>query len=208
MKKYIKISILNHTIQGIIVFSSVYLAFWLTKYNEEKSKNEQIKNSLENIANEVTINHEKIEKIIDYHINIKNKLDSIKSKNPLKYKTLNYKDINWNGVNLPRLNAEAYHSLVNSNLVNSLEFKQQKLLYQTYEFQLILSEIEKSIISNFNDTSKSEAEHYHNISSILVEILPMIIIQYQENGFKLLNEYGYGTSVKGFVKKYKESYNK
>ena len=71
-----------------------------------------------------------------------------------------------------------------------------------------MSEIEKSIISNFNDTSKSEAEHYHNISSILVEFLPRIIIQYQENGFKLLNEYGYGTSVKGFVKKHKESYNK
>lgn len=204
-----KNAIFNNLINGIIVFTSVYFAFWLTNFKEGKRIERDVQKGLKNIASEVKFNHLKIESKIDYHLEIESKLDSIKENDSKQFDTLDVtKVVGWRGIEFPRLRSDAYNSFINSGLINNLKFEKQKLLFETYEWQLILSEIENAITKDFIASSKNIAEKSLNISGTFTEVLPGVLINYQTSGKTLLEKHGYDEALKGVLKIPVEKYIK
>jgi len=63
MTKYKKIKlkisqrISDHLIQGVLIFLSVFFAFWLTEYRETQEDAETLEISIQYIASEIRYNH-------------------------------------------------------------------------------------------------------------------------------------------------------
>lgn len=67
MKK-IKLSISkrisDHLIQAVLIFASVFLAFWLSDYRQKQSEKQQVKNAIDAVFNEVSINKGVLERLM------------------------------------------------------------------------------------------------------------------------------------------------
>jgi hypothetical protein len=67
MKK-IKLSISkrisDHLIQAVLIFASVFLAFWLSDYRQNQSEKQQVKNAIDAVVNEVSLNKGVLERLM------------------------------------------------------------------------------------------------------------------------------------------------
>lgn len=45
-----KEKIIDHLVQAVLIFMSVFLAFWLTEYRENQNTEKEIKLALENVS--------------------------------------------------------------------------------------------------------------------------------------------------------------
>lgn len=72
---------MNHLIQGVIVFASVFPAFWLTEVRENTKAKGEVEIALKSIALELSYNHERIVYIFDYHYRISQQIDSLANLN-------------------------------------------------------------------------------------------------------------------------------
>jgi hypothetical protein len=91
-KNRFKISqrISDHLIEAILIFASVFFAFWLTEYRESRNESSTLEISLQHIASEMEYNHNRVESIFEYHSNLILEIDSLKVCTPLiPYSQLN-----------------------------------------------------------------------------------------------------------------------
>lgn len=67
MKK-IKLSlskrISDHLIQAVLIFASVFLAFWLSDYRQKQQEKQQVKNAIDAVVNEVSLNKGVLERLV------------------------------------------------------------------------------------------------------------------------------------------------
>ena len=54
----------DHLIQAVLIFTSVFLAFWLSDYRQKQNENQQTKNAIEAVTNEVLSNKGVLERIM------------------------------------------------------------------------------------------------------------------------------------------------
>ncbi|MBU1014355.1 MAG: hypothetical protein KKG99_15250 [Bacteroidetes bacterium] len=189
----IKESILNHLIQGVIVFASVFLAFWLTEIRENSKSEKEVEIALQSIALELSYNHDRIVHTFNYHYKISQQIDSIANHNPDSFEELHGFQIEgWQGIQLPMLRSTAYKTITNSGLVSKLNFETQKSLADIYSVQKLIEDADNSIIElTINDLEFTRLRKVRHLSSLYVNILPDVIGFYQKFGYTLLKEKGY-----------------
>ncbi len=126
----IRESILNHLIQGIIVFASVFLAFGLTEVRDNINTEREVEIALKSIALELSHNHDRIVYTFNYHYQISQQIDSIANHNPATFGELHGFQLEGRqGVQLPILRSTMYRTITNSGLVSKLHFERQKSLF-------------------------------------------------------------------------------
>lgn len=193
----IKESIMNHLIQGVIVFASVFLAFWLTEVRENSKSEKEVEIALKSIALELSYNHDRIVYTFNYHYKISQQIDSIANQNPHTYKELHgYQLKGWQGVQLPMLRSTAYKTITNSGLISKLNFETQKSLADIYSVQKLIEDADNSIIElTINDLEFTSLKKVRHLSSLYVDILPDVVGFYQKYGYPLLKERGYSQQL-------------
>lgn len=186
-------SILNHLIQGVIVFASVFLAFWLTDVRENKKSEKEVEIALKSIALELSYNHDRIVYTFNYHFKISRQIDSISNRNPDTFEELHgYQLEGWQGVQLPMLRSTAYRTITNSGLVSKLNFETQKSLADIYSVQKLIEDIDNSIIQlTINDLEFTKLRKVRHLSSLYIDLLPDVVGFYQKYGYPLLKDKGY-----------------
>ncbi|MBS4061492.1 MAG: hypothetical protein KG029_13920 [Bacteroidetes bacterium] len=189
----IKESILNHFIQGVIVFASVFLAFWLTEVRENSKSEKEVEIALKSIALELSHNHNRIVYTFNYHYKISQQIDSIANQNPDTFGELHGFQLKaWHGVQLPMLRSTAYKTITNSGLVSKLNFETQKSLADIYSVQKLIEDADNSIIElTINDLEFTKLRKVRHLSSLYLDILPDVIGFYQKFGYPLLKDKGY-----------------
>lgn len=200
----IKDSILNHLIQGVIVFASVFLAFWLTEVRENIKTEEEVEIALKSIALELSHNHDRIVYTFNYHYKISQQIDSIANHNPDTFGELHgFQLEGWQGVQLPMLRSTAYRTITNSGLVSKLNFETQKSLADIYSVQKLIEDADNSIIQlTINDLEFTKLRKVRHLSSLYIDILPDVVGFYQKFGYPLLKEKGYTQQLdEGILKK-------
>jgi hypothetical protein len=60
-------SVVDHSIQGVLIFASVFLAFWLHDYRMQIGERRATQEAIEAVVNEVTRNREILERWAPYH---------------------------------------------------------------------------------------------------------------------------------------------
>lgn len=192
-KIQIKESILNHLIQGVIVFASVFLAFWLTEVRDNRKSEKEVEIALRSIALELSHNHDRIVYTFNYHYKISQQIDSIANQNPDTFQELHgFQLKEWQGVQLPILRSTAYKTITNSGLVSKLNFETQKSLADIYSVQKLIEDADNSIIElTINDLEFTKLRKVRHLSSLYIDILPDVVGFYQKNGHPLLKDKGY-----------------
>lgn len=54
----------DHLIQAVLIFASVFLAFWLSDYRQQQIENKQTRNAIEAVTNEILSNKGVLERIL------------------------------------------------------------------------------------------------------------------------------------------------
>lgn len=193
----IKESVLNHLIQGVIVFASVFLAFWLTEVRDNINTEKEVEIALKSIALELSHNHDRIVYTFNYHYNISQQIDSVANHNPNAFEELHgFQLKGWQGVQLPMLRSTAYKTITNSGLISKLNFETQKSLADVYSVQKLIEDADNSIIElTINDLEFTKIRKVRHLSGLYIDILPDVIGFYQKFGYPLLKDKGYNQQL-------------
>ena len=188
---------IDHLIQGIIVFTSVFLAFWLTEIRNRQNTEQTVKVAFENIASEMTYNHSRVEYVYDYYSGILKQLDSLESADPEKFEKIQgFQLEGWKGVQMPMLRSSAYQTLLNSGLAKDIPIKMLNTLAFIYNLQSLVEKGDHSYIELFiadpNMFSLKKVRHYFQIYA---EVLPDVMTSYQALGKPHLEKSGYYSEV-------------
>lgn len=193
----IKERILDHIIQGIIVFTSVFFAFWLTEVRENINTKKEVETALRSIALELTYNHGRIVYTFNYHLSFSQKLDSVGNFSPDNYEKLHGFHLpGWQGIQLPMLRSTAYKTITNSGLISKLNFETQKNLADIYSVQKLIEDADNSIIEfTINDLEFTKLSKIKHLTGLYIDLLPDVMGFYQRYGYPLLKDKGYSRQL-------------
>ena len=187
----------DHLVNAIFIFTSVFLAFWLTDWRDTKNREKLLEASLKQIASEMAFNHERIETTYQYHLNVTRQIDSLR-----RIEGSNWQEMHgfalkgWNGLGLTVLRSTAYQTFLNTGISDVATLEQAKALADIYNAQSIVERFDNSTLDfatrNKNFTSLLQMRH---TSGIYTEILPEVIHNYQQEGKPWLKAYGYALDV-------------
>lgn len=192
-----KMNYTDHLLQGIFIFASVFLAFYLSDLRESKNNRAVIENGLENIAAEMVYNHYRLASSFEYFYSLITALDSIQKNHPGEIDDLNIVKLpQWRGLHLPMLRSTAHHTLFNAGVTRDIPIDLTNALAQIYNIQ--------SIVQRFDDAIIASMAHNHQLVSFesiffffgsYVELIPEVMAWYQVYGKRHLKKYGYDLNI-------------
>lgn len=183
----------DHFIQAVLIFASIFVAFWLTDVRERQNSDRVVKLALENIASELTYNHNRIESSFGYYLKIIAQLDSLEKYHPEKLKTMYGHQLKgWRGVQLPMLQSSAYQTILNSGIIKDMPFEIVKSLSYIYHVQSVIERLDNAFIEDaVSDRGISSLNKVKHLFNLFTDILPDVMAGYQQQGKKYLEQYGY-----------------
>lgn len=193
----------DHLIEAVLIFASVFFAFWLTDYRESRKDAATLEVSLKHIVAELNYNHQRVERIYEYHSLLISGIDSLKVIDPSDWDKLPGEVLtNWEGIQIPMLRSTAYQTFLNSNIIGNLDFELAKSLADIYTAQSIIERLDNSIFEVVaNDINLSDIPKIRHLAEIYTGILPDVMIQYQLGRKRWLDQYGYDMEIENEVLK-------
>ncbi len=187
----------DHLIEAVLIFTSVFLAFWLTEFRESRNDAATLEISLQHITSEMKYNHKRVEAIYEYHTNLISEIDSLRNQNDSDWKKLNGFDLkNWQGIQIPLLHSTAYQTFLNSNIIDNVEFEFAKSLADIYNSQSIIEHLDNSMYEVVTtDTELTALPKIRHLAEVYVGILPDVMMQYQLGKKKWLDKNGYDMDI-------------
>ena len=116
-----------------LIVVGILLALYLQNRNEEKKVNETVTNTINMLKDEIDTNKNRIERVKDYHISVK---DSIfKMSMPKSEKEIEGKLKFWKGMQTPRLQNAAFQTSIQSGVGKEFKPELLKALNSLYTYQ-------------------------------------------------------------------------
>ena len=189
--------VIDHFIAAVLIFASVFLAFWLTERRETKNSEKALKTSLKQIASEMTYNHRRVETVYEYHLKLISEIDSLRKNTNKDWEKLDGSVLaNWRGIQLPSLRSTAYQTFLNSSINNKGELQLLKSLADIYNIQSIIERLDNSVFDiAIADKKLFNLSKIRHLVEIYTGILPDVMIQYQHGRKNWFYEYGYDLEV-------------
>ncbi len=193
----LKPRIIDHLIEAILIFTSVFLAFWLNDLRESKKERNTLEVSLKHIALEMDHNHHRIESVFAYHLQLVNEIDSLAAAGNEDWQEMYGNSLNsWQGVKMPMLRSTAYQTFIISGVSGNAKFELAKSLADIYNLQSIIERLDNTFVEEATtDRGITALPKMRHLSGLYVEILPDIINSYQHEGKQWLSEYGYALNI-------------
>jgi hypothetical protein len=171
----------DHLIQAVLIFTSVFLAFLLSDYRQKQNENQQTKNAIEAVTNEVLSNKGVLERLMPNLQNtikktelfLENSLDTVKvfNDNYLTNGKLRFNEL---------LTNDSYMYLNQNNIF--VEIDKRLLINRIYKQQdYVISAINELVdfykqreLFDRNKTTENYIVYYRNIREIEGQIDAMI----------------------------------
>ncbi len=187
----------DHLIQAVLIFTSVFLAFWLTDFREKQNASKIVTLALENVASEMSYNHKRVENTYAYYLKLLRYIDSLQTVQPEKLNNLHgYQIPGWQGVQMPMLRSSAYQTILSSGIGKDIPFEVLRAISFIYHVQSVIERGDNSIIekavSDVDFTRLTKVRHFF---TLFTDILPDVITIYQISGKKHLEKFGYTSEV-------------
>ena len=102
----------------------------------------------------------------------------------------------WNGMQTPMLRSTAYQTFLNSGIIDKANFKLAKTLADIYNMQTIIERLDNSFFEiATTDRGFTSLPKIRHLASIYSELLPGLMMYFQLEGKKWLQEYGYDLEI-------------
>lgn len=187
----------DHLIEAILIFASVFFAFWLNDYRESRNEAETLKISLQHIASEMDYNHRRIESVYENYSILIHEIDSLKNLDDSNWESLyGYHLKSWHGLQTPMLRSTAYQTFLNSGINDNAEFELAKSLADIYNMQTTIERLDNSFFEiATTDRGFTALPKVRHLTGIYSELIPALMMYYQQEGKKWLQEYGYNLDI-------------
>ena len=141
--------IIDHLINAILIFASVFIAFWMNEIREKKSQNEYTNNAKEAILSELKNNLSVLERWTPYHKEILDKRDKLSLTNIDTAQGFRYEKIPGlnNGIQREIITNSGWSLLMDKQV--SLDIKTKMLINKTYEQQEYVTNASSRITNDF-----------------------------------------------------------
>ena len=201
--------LLDHTIQGLLIFASVFVAFWLSEVRENRKNQAIVVNALENIASEMRYNHQQMVRTFNYQYPKVLILDSIQKYHPNLVAGFKVNQLpDWYGFSLPMLRSSAYQTMLAAGVNKDVPLNIANELAVVYNFQTVIERFDNAFI-----TAAGQNPDFVSFESVMFyfgsysDIIPELLAWYQVYGRRHLAQYGYDIDLeegklKGAVEDY------
>lgn len=188
----------DHLIEAILIFASVFFAFWLNDFRESRIQSETLKVSLQHIAVEMEYNHTRIESVYENYSNLIHEIDSLKNLDNSDWEKLYGYDLkSWHGMQTPMLRSTAYQTFLNTGIIDKAKFELAKTLADIYNMQTIIERLDNSFFEiATTDRGFTSLPKVRHLTGLYSELLPSLMLFYQQEGKKWLQEYGYNLEIR------------
>lgn len=171
--------------QIIPVMIGVYLGLVASNWSENKKTRHKSEVFVENLLSEVEMNQKNLEKVIDYHVMLR---DSTEHYSNLENKVVNLSF--FQGTRTPTLIDSAYDTGIQTGVINELPLDKIQSINHIYTLQKQYNDMGKLIISGLlNQDFSGSDENIVEIARFLSVVMNDVV--YAENdliaGYELLN---------------------
>lgn len=175
----------------------VLIGFMVNEWRENRNNQRIAAGVLENIAAEMTFNHQQIVANFAYYDRIIARIDSIVAEDPAKVEGMYGHQLSgWQGAQPPMLRSSAYQMALTTGIIKDFPLETATRLADIYNVQTVVERLDDSIIMRFTtDHGFAALPTIRHLFGIYWEVLPSVMLGYQEEGLVLLGEYGYNLEL-------------
>lgn len=170
----------------------VLIGFMVNEWREDRNNQRIADGVLENIAAEMTFNHQQIVANFAYYDRIISQIDSLMSEDPGRVENMYGHQLSaWQGAQPPMLRSSAYQMALTTGIIKDFPIETATGLAEIYNVQSVVERLDDAIIMRFTtDHGFAALSTIRHLFGIFWEVLPSVMLGYQE-GRELLSEYGY-----------------
>jgi hypothetical protein len=185
----------DHLIQGVLIFASVLLAFWLSELRAKQHKRAVVEASMQNLSDELTFNHSQLVKAYGYYETLLAEVrsyDSLPEALPATGRELK----SWRGFRMPMIRTSAYETVINSGIIRDFEFADHRAISYIYAMQGVVHDFDELLVEQVRiDPSIEDLPKTIHFFSLYQEVIPGVLASYDWLGTQLFAAYGFDASI-------------
>jgi hypothetical protein len=191
------------------VIGGVIIGFMINEWRENRNNQKIAEIALTNIASEMAYNHNQIVATYTYYKRVFDQIDSLRSSNPSALNEMyGYELQGWQGAQPPMLRSSSYQMALMTGIIKDFPYETTNSLAQIYNVQSVVEKLDDSMIVLFTtDPGFTKLNTIGHLFGVYTEVLPSVMLGYQEGGLALLHDYGYDLELdEGVLKEMVEIY--
>ena len=175
------------------IVAGVLIGFMVNEWRENRNNQRIAEVALTNIASEMVYNHNQIVSIYAYYKRIFDQIDSLNQTNPeILNEMYGYELQGWQGAQPPMLRSSSYQMALMTGIVKDFSYEITDGLAQIYNVQSVVEKLDDSMIVLFTtDSGFTKLNTIGHIFGVYTEVLPSVMLGYQQGGLVFLRDYGY-----------------
>lgn len=185
----------DHLIQGVLIFASVLLAFWLSELRAKQHNRAVVEASMQNLSDELAFNHNQLVKAYGYYeafLAEVRSYDSLPGDRPTTGRELK----SWRGFRMPMIRTSAYETVINSGIIRDFEFDDHRAISYIYAMQGVVHDFDELLVEQvLIDPSIEDLQKTTHFFSLYQEVIPGVLASYDWLGTQLFTAYGFDASI-------------
>jgi hypothetical protein len=175
------------------IIGGVIIGFMVNEWRENRNNQKIAEIALTNIASEMAYNHNQVVATFTYYKRIFDQVDSLSSANPGALQEMyGYELQGWQGAQPPMLRSSSYQMALMTGIIKDFPYEISNALAQIYNVQSVAEKLDDSMIVLFTtDPGFTKLATIGHLFGVYTEVLPSVMLGYQQGGLPLLRHYGY-----------------
>lgn len=180
------------------IVAGVLIGFMVNEWRENRNNQRIAEVALTNIASEMTYNHNQIVSTYAYYKRIFDQIDSLNQTNPeILNEMYGYELQGWQGAQPPMLRSSSYQMALMTGIVKDFSYEVTDGIAQIYNVQSVVEKLDDSMIVLFTtDSGFTKLNTIGHLFGVYTEVLPSVMLSYQQGGLEFLRDYGYDLELK------------
>lgn len=181
------------TLEIFAIVAGVLIGFMVNEWRENRNNQKVAEIALTNIASEMAYNHNQIVVTYSYYKRVFDQVDSLNNSNPTAVTEMyGYELQGWQGAQPPMLRSSAYQMALMTGIIKDFPYEISNALAEIYNVQSVVEKLDDSMIVLFtSDPGFTKLATIGHIFGVYTEVLPSVMLGYQQGGIAMLRDYGY-----------------
>jgi hypothetical protein len=161
--------------ESLLIVFSVLFALFLTEYFNKLHDRENTRNILRNVTDELTNNKKAIQAMLEYNLNVLNKIDSVLADKRLMDEIVVNDQFHLDkiapmGVQFGDLDNEAWTIAINNNIMSKINVETITILSKVYEDQTKILKVEDEVAKVIFDRESRDPKKIHETLIVIKDI--------------------------------------
>ena len=149
----------------ILVVVGILIALGINNWNNNRESKAVVKDNLLRIEREIINNQDRIKKVFDYHVMVKDTINKVNL--PEAFDEVSNKLGFWRGHQIFRLQDAAFQSAIQSGVSKDINLELLEQLNKLYNTQIIYNDLSQSVTQGLYDLDFESAQGFKKITNLI-----------------------------------------